>query len=294
MPAPESTVPNPGSGLSDYNPPDGGMSLDDLFPNPETALQQPNQPIQPVQPAPDYFLKASTGTVYRSQEDAVRGIEEKDRTIERLKSQLASMPQPQPTTPQAPDGTQYAKDLFKRLSAAAQAGDEVSYVQALTELQMNNLQPFAGLLNEVAREKAIRAMEPEAKDFRHFVGSAEYERTLEQFPLLKDAIKLAETDPYRSGQLPEFYKLVYRSYSAEHANDVARQIAQSTQPAPPPSRPTLTSSTPTLPPQGIPQRSMQMSRDQVLADRSARRDFLKRYESENSGSLSTSWSSVGL
>ena len=287
-------TPNPAQENA-WDPPAGDLNLDDLFPNPELAEQQPAPATQPPPPAaPEYFLKASTGTVYKSHEDAVRGTEEKDRTIERLKGQIAANPQPTPPPPGQPDSDAFAKDIFKRLSDAASSGNEKAYLQTLAEFQMSQLAPFAPLLTEVAKEKAIRAMEPEAQDFRKFVGSAEYERTLEQFPLLKDAIRVAEQDPYRSGQLPEFYRLVYRSYTGEHAGErQAREIATNV-PAPPPSRPTLTSSTPTLPATGIPAQSLRMTRDQVLQDRNARKEFLKRFEAENSGALNTSWSQVGL
>lgn len=289
---------NPGQvqDASSWNPPSGEMSLDDLFQNPELVAQQPAPVQPPVQPAPvEDFLKASTGTVYRSREEAIRGTEEKDRTIERLKAQIQQQSQPAPSATQ-PSQTEdeYAKGIFKRFSDAASANDHQAYLRTLAEFQMSQLAPFAGLLSEVAKEKAIRAMEPEAQDFRQFVGSSEYTRTLEQFPTLKDAIRNAEANPQMAGQLGEFYKLAYRSYKAEHAGEAAAQQIVQQVPAPTPARPTLSPSTPSLPPTGVPQRSAQMSRDQVLGDRNARREFLKRYESENGGALQTQWSSVGL
>lgn len=286
---------------SNWDPPGGDMSLDELFPNPELTPQAP-APAQAPAPqapvAPDFFLKAETGTVYKTKEDAVRGISEKDRTIERLKEELKA--KQGPVTPQAQPQSQddYAEDFFKRLEDAATKRDARAYANTLAEFQMAALAPYAPLLVDVAKEKAIRANE-DAGDFRAFVGSSEYLETLERFPTLKNAIQFAESDPRMGHQLPEFYRLAYDSSMSRKAVEANRQLSQSipaSQPAPTPSRPTLSSSTPTPVPNrpGTGAPITGMSREELLRNPQARAEFLKRFREEKGGTLDVNWSQIGL
>lgn len=280
-----------------WNPPSGNLSLDDLFPNPELAGQQPAAEISaPAPPAPpEYFLKAATGTVYKTIEDAVRGTEEKDRTIERQKQELAQIKaqtQPQPTTQAAPGD--YQKQVFKRLAEAAQKNDETGYMNTLAEFQMSVLQQFAPALSGVVEDNAIRQVESESKDFRSWLSGPEYSRTLEQFPILAQAISTAKSDPRMAHQLSEFYRLAYRANVAEHANEIATTAARGAAPAPTPTRPTLSANTPTPVPSGMPQRSAQLNREQILSDRNARQEWLKRFREERGQAMDVSFGEVGL
>lgn len=283
-----------------WTPPGGELSLDDLFPNPEIPQQGNVSGSQPQsQPAPpEYFLKASTGTVYRTPEDAVRGTEEKDRTIERLKSEKAQLESRlAPSTPQSaqPD---FAEDAYDRLAAAAQKGDKKAYIAALADVQMATLSQFAPALTGVYEQQAITSNEAEVKDFRGWLSGPEYTRTLEQFPALGHAISIAKSDPRQAGQLGEFYRLAYRAYAGDPAriNETQTQIARnSAAPASTPTRPTLQANTPTPVSGGLPQNiGAPYTREQIMNDRAKRTEFLKRFREERGQSLDRTFGDIGL
>src|SRR5271166_655933 len=99
------------SGLQGWNPPTGDDDFDALFQrvgvdgenltNSNTvptelttaSVEEPAPQTPEVAPAePSRFeLKTKTGTVYKTAEDAVKGIETKDRTIEQLRSMIAAV-----------------------------------------------------------------------------------------------------------------------------------------------------------------------------------------------------------
>jgi len=278
-----------------WNPPDAGLTLDELFPNPELVPQGQAPVVQnPPQAAPEYFLKTGT-TSYKSLEEAVRGTEEKDRTVERLKQENERLklqtPAPVVTTPPAED---YRKQMFKKLAQAAQSGDETGYMDALAEFQTATLAQFAPALTGVYEEQAINRVEAEAKDFRQWLGSSDYTRTLEQFPRLADAIRAAKSDPRLAGQLEEFYRLAYRAYASEHVNELQAAAARSSAPAQTPTRPTLQASTPTTVPNNFPTNSGVYNREQILTNRAARAEFLKQYRERNGAQLDTRFGDIGL
>ena len=284
---------------SEWNPPDGGLSLDELFPNPENASQTPTPVAQNVTPQahqPEYFLKASTGTVYNSLEDAVRGTEEKDRTVERLKAELAQLkaqtPQPQ-SQPQA----DFAETAFDKLATAAQKGDKRAYIQALAEVQMATLQQFAPVLSGVYEQNAVSRIESEgAENFRAWLNSPDYTRTLEQFPRLAEGIQAAKNDPRFAGNLEEFYRLAYGAYVASKAKEISTTAARNSAPAPTQPRPTLQANYPTPVTQsGGPRVSSgPMTREQVLSNRQARQEFIKRYQETRGAALDSSFGELGL
>jgi hypothetical protein len=293
---------NEPNGSADWNPPDNGLTLDELFPNPELASQGPASGTQDApQTHEEYFLKAGTGTVYKTVEDAVRGTEEKDRTIERMKSELEQLKRQQPqasqTTAPPQNPTAYKKAVFKRLAEAAQAGNEEAYVDTLAEIQMATLSQFAPALTGVYEQQAIQSVSTEAKDFGSWLHGPEYSRTLEQFPALANAIQTAKSDPRAAGQLTEFYRLAYRAYAGDPAriNQVVTDVARtSAAPAVTPPRPTLQSSTPTPVPTNLPQRSPQLTREQILSDRNARTEFLKRFREERGAAMEARFGDIGL
>jgi len=283
-----------------WNPPDNGLTLDDLFPNPELPPQGgaavTQTPAQQTQP--EYFLKASTGTVYRTPEDAVRGTEEKDRTIERQKAQLAELQSKlQPQHPQEPQ-VDFADQAYDKLAAAAQKGDKRAYIAALAEVQMATLSQFAPALTGVYEQQAITSNEAEVKDFRGWLSGPEYTRTLEQFPALANAISVAKSDPRAAGQLGEFYKLAYRAYAGDpgRINETQTQLARnSAAPAPTPTRPTLQANVPTPVTGSLPQNiGAPYTREQIMNDRAKRTEFLKRYREERAGAMNTTFGELGL
>src|SRR5260221_13346151 len=208
------TVPQSHSQTSGWlsNSPGGDLNLDDLYPNPEGALQAPLPPQPQVTQTPVVpstpFIRTSTGTVYNSPEDTVRGIEEKDRIIAELRAAKAAETGIDPLKRQAPteDPNTVA---FKRLAKAAESGNAEDYVQTLREITLQTLAPYGPLMAEAGREKILRASASENPALREFVGSAEYAGILERRPLLREAIQRAESDPGAVQQLQEFYGLAY-------------------------------------------------------------------------------------
>jgi hypothetical protein len=285
---------------ADWNPPDGGLSLDELFPNPELASQSPATatPTAP-QSHDEFFLKTGT-TSYKTAEEAARGTEEKDRTVERLKAEVAQLKAQHPvqSTTTSPEQTpsQYKKAMFKRLAEAAQAGNEEAYIDSLAELQTAVLSQFAPALTGVYEQQAIASVSGEAKDFSSWLHGPEYTRTLEQFPALASAIQTAKSDPRAAGQLTEFYRLAYRAYAGDPSriNQVMTDAARSSVAPVVPTRPTLQSSTPTPVPTGMPQRGAQLTREQILSDRTARKEFIERFKQERGASMEQRWGDIGL
>ena len=93
--APVATTPEVSQPTADVGQPtqlEGGM--------PEGQQLQPEGQPTELTPQEELFLQASTGTVYKTREAAIAGIEAKDQYIEQLKSLLASQHQPQSQQPQ--------------------------------------------------------------------------------------------------------------------------------------------------------------------------------------------------
>lgn len=276
--------------------PGGDLNLDDLFPNPETRLQAPppQQPPAPQTPPapPAPFIRTQTGTVYNSAEDTIRGIEEKDRIIAELRAskaaEIGADPLKRPASPEDPNAA-----IFKRLAKAAEAGNSEDYVNTLRELTLQTLAPYGPMIAEAGREKVLRAAASTHPGLRDFVGSAEYTGVLERNPLLREAIGRAEADPQAVGQLQEFYRLAYSDAVASRGPSVILQ----TPPTPNP-RPTLTHSTPSLPPQaGQPYQQSGYSLDNPLpgqrGDRNAAyKAILEQGRARGLGDVD--WGKVGL
>jgi hypothetical protein len=254
MPDPnEPQVPRSHSQTSGWlaDAPGGDLNLDDLFPNPETRLQaQPQVPqASPQAPpqAPQDFIVTQTGTRYKSPEDAIRGIEEKDRIIAQLRAQEAARTGADPLKRQ-PEPENPKQVLFKRLAKAAETGDYESYVDTLEQVTRQTLAPYAPMIAEVGREKILRASATEIPQLREFVGSTEYQAALERRPLLAQAIQAAENNPDAVNQLQEFYQLAYADAMSKRPPTVL-SVPQTPNP-----RPTLTQTHPTpqapLPNQG--------------------------------------------
>ena len=258
MPNPTGTIDGAAPANWFADSPGGDLSLDDLFPNPETTPQDapPPPPVEATpQPSADtVFLKTSTGTVYNSQEAAVQGTEEKDRLIAQMRQELTSYRGTDPLKKTPATGgqppvdeslTRNPKKFFGDLVSAANAGDAEAYAKTLAQFQMELLSPYAPLLADVARERATRSAETANKGVREFIGSREYSEVLEQLPALKQAIEVAEADPQYAGYLEQYYKTAYLASLGARMPAIV-EAAKAT-PAPQNPRPTLASSTPTPP-----------------------------------------------
>ena len=276
--------------------PGGDINLDELFPNTEVAPQmQPPPTAQPTQsapPPPQDFIVTATGTRYRSPEDAIKGIEEKDRIIAELRAKQAAETGHDPLrrTPQEPPKDP-RQEMFERLSKAAQTGNHADYIETLQEITRQTIAPYAPMIAEVGREKAIRNVSAENPAIRDFVNSADYRAVLERRPRLAQAIQNAEQDPSLAEQLQEFYGLAYADAVSRQVPQIARQAAQSAAPPPPNPRPTLTPSHSTPP---ATSQYSGYSLDNLPVNRQARQEALKALKERFAGAQDTDWGKVGL
>lgn len=266
--------------------PGSDLSFDDLFPvNGEslgvsqapasgTTPQQPQQPqAAPTTPqAPDFFIRAGQ-SVYKTEEDAVKGIQHKDELIGRYRQYLETKginpdtlqepqtPSPQPATPQhqGPSFTYLnnGKKLHSDLAAAMQANDPEKWETVLrtynSELLQSQFAPVAPLMAEVARTRAIRQVSSEIPDFNTFIAGEDYRHTLDSLPILKQAVEASENNLEMADKLGELYKLTYLASqgsrkSTEPITPVTPVVATQT-----PARPTISPSSMTPPqPQAAP------------------------------------------
>lgn len=270
--------------------PDGvNQTIDDLFPNPEAPPQvaAPAPEPAPVQDAAQqYFLKTSTGTVYNTADDAARGVEEKDRVIAELRSRIKESEgrDPLKRNPPAPSSIDPAEAFFDEMAKAASSGDKKGYIQAFSKVTESVLAPYAPLLNEVAKERAIRLAEQRTAGVRDFYGSDAFRQITERVPVLKTAIEQLESDP-RAGQaqLDQILELAKLASDGLRVPELARAQAQHA-PAPAQSipRPTLQSSTPTPTPLN---RTAYRSDDERLYSREGRQEIIDRFKRGNDPTL---------
>lgn len=215
---------------------DGGpLSWDELFPTeaqPAPGSQGATTPQggQPTQAqvaaqtaaanAAAFELKTKTGTVYKSAEDAIKGIEHKDALIEQLRQRyilergidpVTNQPVHLQTSQSQPanymqDRKRYVDDLTQ----AAQKNDSEAIWNAQTKLIFDALAPLAPVMSKLAEQQAIETLSGEIKDIREFIGSEDYKRALEDAPGLSDAINRAKGDIQFNQQLSGLYKVAYR------------------------------------------------------------------------------------
>lgn len=226
-------TPNAIDGVDLSDAPGGDLTLEALFPpepseTPTTAQASPAEPAapdpapaaQPPAPAADEPFIRGSKTVYKTRDAAIEGLNQKDSLIDQLRTRYVLATgvdpitgQPIGTTASAPaskDYTQqpdaYVKDFYSALNSGQPA--QLRDVQAKFVLDM--LQPFAPLLQQTAKESALKQFESEIPNGRQFVGSLDYEQALSAEPDLRDAIALSESDPKFASRLPGYYRLAYR------------------------------------------------------------------------------------
>ena len=261
-----------GSDFSFNDAPGGDMNFDDLFPSTEGNVLPPTTaepgttskpapaPQEPVAPTPpltpeDFYLKAGE-TVYKSKEDAERGIQFKDSVIEQLRQRyifehgvdpLTNRPvdipgtygaRPQEGQPQVPANyLQNAQAYFDDLVNAVQQQDHNAYLQAQAKLVFDILEPLAPVISEITKERAVQNVGKEIKDFGDFVGSESYNSVLQEQPALKEAIQLAESNYQMFSQLPGLYKLAYWASQGRRLPELLKAAQQPPATPPPPARP---------------------------------------------------------
>lgn len=204
-------------------------------------------PAAPQAPqAPAYFLRADTGTVYKTPEEAARGVAEKDRVIAQQKADLQRYQQML-----AASGVQVgassapptAPPLVAALRTAVEKGD-MTFDQAMAAMieqqTQSQLQPLLPLVEHVTMSRAVeQAGMTYDPNIPAFFRSPAYNKALESRPALKTAIQNAAAYPYHqtpdgrtfADLLPELLSTVYL-------------VAKATAPAATTQRPAPTTTTP--------------------------------------------------
>ncbi len=233
-----------------YNPPTESVS-------PASPASVTVPPAVPAPPSRDYFIRTETGTVYKSEQDAIQGIEHKDTLIKQLRERyiqergidpITNQPvAPQPTAPVL--YTQNPKQYYQDLVAAVNKNDAEAYFAAQDRLIQERVQSVLGnilpALTDTVNVRASQVVAKEIPDFSAVKESPAFREAVESLPLLKEAITLAESQPEYSQRLPELYRMAYAWTQFKRG-----PVAVMTTVAPPTPqlvRPTLSSTTP-LPP----------------------------------------------
>jgi hypothetical protein len=256
------------------------VNLDDIFgeagqndPNAHAASQPNVEPPAPATTSPEPFLKAATGTVYKTADDAVRGIEQKDALISKLRQESIArtgvdpvtgqrVPEPNQPVSYLSDGKKYVEDLAN----AATKNDPNEYVRIQSQLAQEQMAPYLPLLTEFAKSKAINDLAHTNPAAREFIGSADYNKTLESYPALGEAIQFAEQNPAAGQRLGEFYSMAVALNSSLKLPEQVRStplVAQTI-------RPTVTSSAshppPTVTYTGQPDMTTSEGRKAIIAE----------------------------
>jgi hypothetical protein len=264
-----------------WNPPTGDDDFDSLFQRigvdgesiansnvisaePTTAEAEPAPQAPAIQPEPPKFeLKTKTGTVYKSLEDTVTGIETKDRTIDQLRSMLAAVTGEDPlsksgikpgqtTAPQKPvsylqDDVRFAQDLTQAAEQGQKTNDWKAYRNTLGQLMYEVVQsavgPYIPVVQKVGRQEAMEAVAKEVPEFRNFYGTKEYQEVLERRPKLAGYIQTLEGNPTMQEDLAEQYRDVWNEHQVRKLVELASKPAPVSQ-NPTPRMPTHSTRTP--------------------------------------------------
>lgn len=236
--------------------PGDGESLDDIFaqtdPSNVTVTPATTTPPEPETPGTqEPFLKTATGTVYTSADDAVKGIEHKDALITQLRQELLQATNVDPLRKKQepavddPNLVSYVSNPKKYFEDIKNAKTEEEVLQVQSRFVQEQMAPYAPVIANVIKSQAIEAVTSDVPNFRTFLGSTEYKETLDSFPLLKQSIAIAESNPNMAGDLAQLYRM---SFDAASGRNLPKVVQGSTTVTPPvQTRPTV-SSTPATPP----------------------------------------------
>jgi hypothetical protein len=271
-------------------------------PAPATAPQSTSQTLPQA-----FELKTRTGTVYRSIEDAVTGIEHKDTLINQLRNfalertgvdpltgqQIVPQPQYQQMQPQgqqmqnAPNNyLQNPDKYFQDLYSAYTNNDPKSYFatqQKLIDEKLEaNYAPVMPVLQQFAKNSAVDQVNNALPEFRNFFNSPNYRDTLQAFPALAQAIAVSENKFEYAQQLPDLYKMVYQLNQARTLPELIKQQQAAIPPQPAP-RPTA------APTHVAPPQTATIPRNANLTDADARKTVIEAFE--RSGKADMRWKS---
>ena len=238
--------------------PSGDLNLDDVFgPDSNTVTTQspdtkePPAAVDSTKQSTEPFIKTRTGTLYKTPEDAVEGIEHKDALIAQLREQVRNNTGHDPLVakPDTKQPVNYVVDqdkYFEDIARAVETKNTKAYMEAQQKLIWDSLGPIAPTITALSRANAERVVAEQLPEFKGFLNSEQYQTIGQSSPLLLDAIKAAESNPAAASQLPELYRIAYLAsqgsrvpeliQSAQHSVQqvTPRPTVQSTQLAPPP------------------------------------------------------------
>lgn len=230
---PDPNTPGRGTSVNLTSAPGGDINFDDLFPIEAESLTTLAPQVQPGSdpsvaapqpPAQDFFIRGKR-SVYKTSEEAIKGLDTKDDLIDNYRSFLKTkgidpdtfQPTPASQAQPAPSNSPYTyldnegklyEDLA-RLSRTDPAAWGRTLRQYNQEVLSQQIAPVLPLLTEVSRQKAVRQVSQEVPEFSTFMGGDSYKDTLDKSPILKQAIESAENNFELANTLPQLYQLAY-------------------------------------------------------------------------------------
>lgn len=244
-----SVDPNPAAASANVNVGSSSLTWDELFPaGVDPAAQGATTPqggTQPQSQAPatqtpatasaSPVIQTKTGTVYKTIDDATKGIEHKDTVIADMRQRYILATGIDPLTGQpAMQGvgvhqpTNYMQDkkrFFDDLSSAASKNDVDGVWNAQTKLIFDALAPLAPVMGNLAKQQAVEQLSSEIPDVREFMASDNYKKALTETPDLQAAIASAESNYEHYGRLPGLYKVAYRVSQGLRLPEILRSQA---------------------------------------------------------------------
>lgn len=210
----------------------------------EPAATEPQAPAST--PITEFVLKTNTGTVYKSIEEAAKGIEQKDQLIANLRQMVSAVTgedplnrkSGQPTTTQPRTGYLQDPNRFAQdLTQAATNKDWNKYLQTqlapVREYIEQQFGPYLPALQNVGKQQALDSITRTVPDFKQFYGSDSYNKVMEARPRLANAIKFAESNNLQE-DLQELYQIAHDQSVAMRMPELvkAQQTARPQTPVP--------------------------------------------------------------
>jgi len=244
--------PNP-----DAVPPDNAAAQAQLQPEPEQAPQQP--------PQEEFFLRGKR-SVYKTLDEAVKGIDEKDELIERLRTEYQRVTgrdpitgryvAREPDTPRAPATSGVEDDYLSNpakfledLNQAYISQDGRKYYETHAKFVLSMLRPYLPVVQTAARTTALTQVKERVKDeqFDKFLRE-ELPQVLQENETLATLIQAAESNPALAQHLPNLYETAYYFARGRKLPELVKSAAQPVQQPVQPPRPTLRPGTMPPPP----------------------------------------------
>jgi hypothetical protein len=205
----------------------------------QTQQVQQTQSTTQTQTQQDQFFLKGDRSVYKTAEDAQRGINEKDAVIEQLRQRyalttgidpLTGKPvgingQPQAEVDYSTQPDRYLDDLYN----AAKKGGPEAYRDVQQKFILDTVKPLQPILQKAAKDQAIETLTTELPAAKGFVGSPSYTKALELNPEIKQAITVGETDSRFHSRLPGLFKLAYYAAQGMQLPELLKAQATQTQ-----------------------------------------------------------------